>query len=305
MKFNNKRRMKGEEARQAARHQTVKRREGVTTGRSTVRDKEVDARKQTLYAADEVMIKLENVRYMYASQAWDQLSCGIENASLEFSQGKLVALVGRPAEGKSTLLKLISGVLLPDSGNLLIPPHLRVLHISQEPLFFHDTLFANLTYGVNSADLMDCQDRAWEICRRLTLPDRVLDYLDFNSEEQSEQVKLIAEWGELLSLTQKMLLNLSRAFIANPEVLVCHKPTLTFDTDLADNTLELLREFCDEKGLEMDPDMIEFRRPRTCIITTTRSQGVNVADHVFRVEPQGVTEIPRTERSSITAELLM
>ena len=43
-----------------------------------------------------------------------------------------------------------------------------------------------------------------------------------------------------------MLLNLARALVANPEILVIHKPTLGFDDDLADNTIQVLREYVDK-----------------------------------------------------------
>merc|ERR1719161_2888864 len=66
--------------------------------------------------------------------------------TFEIQQGTMVALVSQRGGGKTTMLKVLGGVLLPESG-LHLPPHLRVLHISGDPHFFEGTLRQNLTFG--------------------------------------------------------------------------------------------------------------------------------------------------------------
>merc|ERR1719183_754005 len=64
-------------------------------------------------------------------------------------QGRVVGIIGPRGEGKGTIIKLLGGVVLPDAGvHLFIPTHLRVLHVTAEPLFFHGTLYKNLTLGL-------------------------------------------------------------------------------------------------------------------------------------------------------------
>ncbi|CAJ1426809.1 unnamed protein product [Effrenium voratum] len=66
-------------------------------------------------------------------------------------QGEFIALVGLHGHGKSSILKMFGGELLPGEGNLpgfYVPPHLRVLHVGTEPGLFHGTLYDNLIFGV-------------------------------------------------------------------------------------------------------------------------------------------------------------
>merc|ERR1719424_208252 len=212
----------------------------------------------------------------------------LSNCNMSFAQGKLITLVGLPGGGKSTLMKLLGSQTILDAGDLLIPPHLRALHISPQPTFFHDTLMNNLTYGVGKNDKVDGSiQRVMAVCKMLRVSEKVLKYID---PEDQEMCNVKADWGDILSQTQRTLVSLARAFIANPELLVIHKPTVVFDESTAANTFKCMRKFVREKGLCMEASGRPMRRPRTCIITTARQKGVAAADHVFRVTPVGVFE---------------
>ena len=55
----------------------------------------------------------------------------LENVSLSISNGLRAALTGRNAEGKSTLMKVISGELEPDTGEIVRAPGLKTVYVSQ------------------------------------------------------------------------------------------------------------------------------------------------------------------------------
>ena len=115
------------------------------------------------------------------------------------------------------------------------------------------------------------------ICSRLGLPSQVLMSLEND---------VIFDW-EACSSQHKALLVIARALIANPEVLLMHTPTATLDDRLAKRTLETLRAFVDDRGLENHETEIEHRRPRTLIFTTYRAEVRNYVDAAYHIVSDG------------------
>lgn len=70
-----------------------------------------------------MLIKLDNVSYYYKSYGDDGTvgsAIGVEDVSLEITEGSFVALVGHNGCGKSTLAKLLNGLLVPKSGTVTV-----------------------------------------------------------------------------------------------------------------------------------------------------------------------------------------
>eukprot|EP00747_Dinoflagellata_sp_TGD_P034654 gnl/TRDRNA2_/TRDRNA2_137389_c1_seq1.p1 gnl/TRDRNA2_/TRDRNA2_137389_c1~~gnl/TRDRNA2_/TRDRNA2_137389_c1_seq1.p1 ORF type:complete len:267 (-),score=35.71 gnl/TRDRNA2_/TRDRNA2_137389_c1_seq1:70-870(-) len=206
---------------------------------------------------------------------------------IELQQGQLISLVGRAGDGKSTLLKMVGGMILPPldpnvqrtSPGVFVPSHLCVLHISCEPVFFHGSMTRNLTIGVRGGEADSNPQRVRAICSRLGLPNKILDLIGTETNKP---------WGEVLSQTQSCLITLARGLIANFEVMCIHKPTLAYDEDTSLKVLVLLKEFTTHKGVEQDPASFDLRRPRTCLITSSKASGVEVCDSVLHVSSSGL-----------------
>lgn len=64
----------------------------------------------------------------------------LEKATIALPEGKKVGIVGRNGTGKTTLLKLITGELAPDDGEIRIPRNASVVHVAQEAPGTQDTL---------------------------------------------------------------------------------------------------------------------------------------------------------------------
>merc|ERR1712118_50730 len=121
-------------------------------------------------------------------------------------------------EGKSTTLKLIGGGLLPQKGEFYLPPHLGILHVTHETIFWETSLLNNLTFGCEPGDPDADPERVKRICQRLGLREHIIAMLDHDDDK-------IVSWKEVLSSTQSALLGIARALVANPEVLAIHTPT--------------------------------------------------------------------------------
>jgi len=199
--------------------------------------------------------------------------------SMEIPQGSMVGLVGARAGGKTTLLKLFSGSLLPTKpGCVFVPSHLRVLNVSPDPLFYKGSLYDNLKFGVEKPDDPDgSMERVLRICTALDLPPRVLDLI-----KDTSLVDIV--WATVLTATEKHLCLLARAFIANFEVLCLHKPTQQFGRETASRVITMLRQFVDEKGVEQDFKTRHLRRCRTCVFTTVSDLGFNSCDLIYEID---------------------
>merc|ERR1711904_119747 len=126
-------------------------------------------------AVDTIPISLTSLSFRYPAKQniWDAIT-------IKFDQGKLYSFVGPPHEGKATLLKLIGQVLLPDidsdNGSLFVPPHLRILHLSQEAMFLSGTLLKNLIFN-QDFEKVGGMDRVRRICELLHFPAQVREHL--------------------------------------------------------------------------------------------------------------------------------
>ena len=127
--------------------------------------------------------------------------------------------------------------------------------------------------------------RALRICERLGFPDRLMKYLSWDRtagvSQQEEQRQLMSNNAFAFTRSDRALLQIARALICNPEVLVIQNPTLPLDRELRKLCWKALRAFVDERGIEMPIESRHKRRPRTCICSTSNIEGLNIADKLL------------------------
>jgi ABC-type multidrug transport system fused ATPase/permease subunit len=278
-----------------------------------------------LYAVDTIPLKLCDVGYIYRQMASAQTVEGglsmevmaghtsyvkrtslLQSSSLEkdgetmnwnlsIPQASIFALTGKHGDGKSTLLKVIGGVLLPTSGHYFVPPQLRVCHVSDSVLFLHRSLKENLLFGLSPEDkqLPGQVDRAKTICRMLGISDAILEALS------SDEAK---DWHQLLSISQRKKLHLARGFIANPEVLTLDRPTAGFDLKTAMVILDMMKEHVRCKGLIVSDKDSYIRRPRTIVFSTDRPEACAIADLIYVVKRSQVRQVQHAEISHVMVD---
>jgi ABC-type polar amino acid transport system ATPase subunit len=223
------------------------------------------------------------------------------NGSVELRQGRLISIIGPHSNGKSTLLKVFGGALLPDMDNIrheevFVPSHLRVLHIPPEAVFFRGSLMDNVTYGVRPGDPDGEKSRVKAIFRHLVVPGNVISLLEEDSVHYSN-------WYDVLSTSQLHLLSIVRALVANPQVICIHKPTEKYSEEQGKQVLGVLKLFVEGAGLEQDQSTISKKkpRPRTCIMTNVKLFANDYADDIIMVTRAGVS---RVDKESIREDMI-
>jgi ABC-type multidrug transport system fused ATPase/permease subunit len=212
---------------------------------------------------------------------------GALHGNVSVHQGQMIVLIGPAGEGKSTLLKLIAGAILPtvcqEHCSLFVPSHLRLVHVATEALFLPVTLYENLVLGVVPGTKDGDMDRVLYILEELGVSEHIRTLV--KSQEN-------LPWISVLSQSQRHLLHLARVLIANPEIVCVHKPTLFYDERISVNVMKCLNEYVVKKGLGLDPNAWNMRRPRTVIMTTSKILTVESSGTIIHVSAKnGMREV--------------
>nr|VTP03116.1 putative ABC transporter ATP-binding protein [Mycobacterium kansasii] len=199
----------------------------------------------------------------------------IKDVSLVAEPGTTVAIVGRNGSGKTTLMNLLMRFYEVDSGRILIDgvdiatvsrPSLRsrIGMVLQDTWLFEGTIADNIGYGrphasrdeITAAAKAACVDRFVE-----TLPD-------------GYDTRISDEGGDV-SVGEKQLITIARAFLARPQLLIFDEATSSVDT----HTEVLIRRA-----------MRELRRGRTNFIIAHRLSTVRAADMILVMQGGKIIE---------------
>ncbi|HOA41463.1 MAG TPA: ATP-binding cassette domain-containing protein [Halanaerobiales bacterium] len=227
-----------------------------------------------------VLLELKNIYKSFRNNKGDLRV--LEDISIKIQEGEIVALVGPSGCGKTTLLNIISGLLVPDKGDLFLKEGLRLAYIFQEPrLLPWKSVTGNIAF-VQENFLPEEEGR--EVRERLLARTGLLDYKDVYPAQ--------------LSGGMKQRLEMVRALAIKPELVLMDEPFKSLDIGLKYQLQELLLE--------------EYRQQAFAIflITHDPEEAVLLADRVIILsdKPTGIRkeirlDIPRQERSLKNEEI--
>ena len=184
----------------------------------------------------EVLLAARGVRKAYAGVQ------ALRGASFELRSGEVHALVGENGAGKSTLIKIATGAVQPDAGELLVggravahnsPRIARALGIAaiyQQPALFPDlTVAENVAHGLEPGGSWRRVDWAKRRSRARELLTLVGARIDPEAEAGS------------LSMPEQQLVEIARALGADARVLILDEPTASLSEDDTLNLFRVLR----------------------------------------------------------------
>ncbi|CAE7512922.1 unnamed protein product [Symbiodinium necroappetens] len=120
-------------------------------------------------------------------------------------------------------------------------------------------------------------------------------------DSQPSGERLTNSLQDVLSHTQQAKLGLARALVANPDVLVLHKPGMPYDDRTSHMVLEVIRSHVANRGLGYPSDPMT-RSPRTCLFTSSKRYGLQLADRIYLIGPTG--EIRQVSADEVTEGML-
>lgn len=178
----------------------------------------------------------------------------LDGANFTLERGERVCLIGRNGEGKSTLLKLIEGSLLPDRGEVSIQNGLTISMLAQDVPMDHGKVADIVAEGAGeAAQVLKAYHEASDACvlGDMTACDRMgelqhkLDQLDGWTLENKVNT-ILGKMGldpnaDLADLSggRKRRVLLARALLTQPDVLLLDEPTNHLDVE----SIEWLEKF--------------------------------------------------------------
>jgi ABC-type multidrug transport system fused ATPase/permease subunit len=184
-------------------------------------------------------VRLKEVSFSYPGSK----KMAIEHASLEISEGEIIAIVGPSGAGKTTLVDILLGVISPDSGSVRISdlePQSAVIqwpgaisYVPQDVVITNGTIRENVAMGyppVLATD--DLVYRALETAQLKNL----VQGLDLGLENY------VGDRGAKLSGGQRQRLGIARALLTNPKLLVLDEATSALDGETENQISSAINE---------------------------------------------------------------
>ncbi|XLM21932.1 sulfate ABC transporter ATP-binding protein, partial [Chromobacterium piscinae] len=216
-------------------------------------------------------IQVENIRKAFGDFV------ALNDVSLNFPSGELVALLGPSGCGKTTLLRIIAGLEQADAGRVLLDgedasaTHVRERQVGfvfqHYALFRHMTVFDNVAFGLRMKPRRERPSEA-EIARQVH---ELLDLVQLNW--------LADRFPAQLSGGQRQRIALARALAVQPRVLLLDEPFGALDAKVRKELRRWLRKLHDELHIT------------SLFVTHDQEEALEVADRVVLMNHGQVEQI--------------
>ena len=187
------------------------------------------------------MISTQNVSLQYGDRAL------FENVNIKFTSGNRYGVIGANGAGKSTFLKILSGEIEPNKGEVILEPNKRLSMLKQDHFAYEENEVLETVIMGNA--------RLYEIMQE---KEKLYAKADFNDEDGIKLAELEGEFAEMdgwnaevdgeillnglgiseeyhhlkmkeLEANQKVKVLLAQALFGNPDVLLLDEPTNHLD----------------------------------------------------------------------------
>ena len=215
-------------------------------------------------------ICFDNVTFHY-----DEGKEVLSNISIDFPEGKMIAIVGPSGGGKTTLCHLIPRFYELSGGSISIDGHdirevtraslrQKIGIVQQDVFLFTGTIFDNIAYGKLGAS----REEVIEAAKKANIHDYIMSLPEGYDT-------FVGERGVKLSGGQKQRISIARVFLKNPPILVLDEATSALDNVTENYIQDSLDELC---------------KNRTTIVVAHRLSTIKHADEIIVMDRDGIQE---------------
>ena len=210
----------------------------------------------------------------------DLKTYAVKEVSFEAFFGEIFFIVGPSGSGKTTLLSIVSGILRPNSGTVIIddvdiwklePDQIAEFRLNKVGFVFQDYhLFPRLTTAENVAIPLILMKRDWD--ESIQEAKHYLEIVGLENKVELPPVKL--------SGGEQQRVAIARALVSQPDILIFDEPTASLDGD----TGRRIMDFVKTKVLN----------DKRCILIVTHDSRIfEYADRIMKMEDGGIVGIEK------------